>query len=239
MTPSGRLSRFRRRSGSLRRTFPAPSNDQGYSFEVEVAGFWEERTKTAHQNPESVLTTDIIERVRPLAEAVSLLDAELLQHRANALLGQPVDLPEHHLRLLGVQVRVHAHAADVAAVRDALRRRHALQRADEATRLKMERVTMFRDSLREDPSLALALMLLENRTTLTSETLQALDHITERVAASSPHAEAVVIAGLLREFVAGLQPDAKKHIANRLCTTLTEYGGDRQAEKIRATLQAE
>jgi hypothetical protein len=175
--------------------------------------------------------------VRPLAETVSLLDVELFQHRANALLSRPVDLPEQHLRLLWGQARVHAHSADVDAVRSALRRRRALQRADDEARLKMERVSMFRDSLREDPSLALALML-ENGAALTHETLLTLDQITERVAASSPHAEAVVIAGLLREFFAGMKPDVKEHMAGRLCATLIEYGGDKQAKKIRAAVHA-
>lgn len=227
------------RSGPLRETFTAHSADDGYYFQLEVEGRWEERARTPHRNPESVAATHVIELVRSLACSIPLLERERLQHQANSVLGQPVNVPDHSLRLLWAQVRVYANPDDVDDLLDAQRHRHALRRAAEAKRVKIEHIAAFRDSLREDPTLALAQMLLETPTAITHETIENLELVTQRVAANSPRVKTIVIAQLLRDFVAGLKPDAKQLIVDRLCTALVEFGGHEQAEKIRATLHTD
>jgi hypothetical protein len=97
---------------------------------------------------------------------------------------------------------------------------------------------VFRDCLREDPTIALAQMLLETPAALTQETLSMLDAVGSRVAAYAPGREVVEVVQLLRDFTANLEPGAKKFMVDRLCAVLIEFGGRGTAEEIRSRIQS-
>jgi hypothetical protein len=105
--------------------------------------------------------------------------------------------------------------------------------------LVLDRITTFRDCLREDPTLALAQMLLETPAEVSRETLDTMQSVATLVAAHAPGAEAVAIAQLLRDFTATLKPDAKVFIIERLCEVLVAFGGAEPAKQIRSMLQSE
>ncbi len=106
-------------------------------------------------------------------------------------------------------------------------------------RLRIARIISFRNGLREDPTLALAQMLLETPANVSPETLNTMETIATRIAANAPGAEAVAITQVVRDFIADLKPDAKQFIAERLCTVLVEFGGTLQAKQILAQIQSE
>jgi hypothetical protein len=230
------LSR-RRRSSPLDATLKAESADDGYLFCLDINGFWEERTRHGNHNAESVVNSYVIEQIEPLAGSLSLLEYDRLEHKLNSLLGRPVSLPGR-IRLLWARVRVHAQPDDIGDLLEARRHRVAARRADEEMRMRIDRIIAFRNCLRDDPTLALAQMLLETPDKVTPETLATMESIAERIAEYAPGANSVVIAQLLRDFTANLKPDAKIFIAERLCKVLVEFGGAEPAEQIRAIFQS-
>ncbi|MFC5147133.1 hypothetical protein [Streptomyces aureoversilis] len=180
----------------------------------------------------------MIEQVEALARPLSVLEHHRLQHQANAVLGQAVSLA-HGFWVRWASVYVHVLPQDLGALLDAQRRQLAAKLADETERLRIERIISFRNSLREDPTLALAQMLLESPAAVTPSTFDTMESIASRVAAYAPGAKAVAVAQLLRDFTAELKPDAKQFIADRLCTVLVEFGGTAEAEELRAILRAD
>jgi len=226
-----------RRSGPIHGTFNAKSADPGYFFSIDVDGRWQARR--THHTPESVAISYVIEQVGRLAGSVSLLEHSRLQHQANDLLGRPVSLPRQNIRVLWASVHVHASPHDAADLLEAQRRSTTAKRADEEIRLRISRIITFRDGLREDPTLALAQMMLESPAKVTPETLATIESIAKYVATYAPGAEVVAVAQMLRDFTADLKPDAKQFIADRLCTVLIEFGGEAPAHQIRGLVQSD
>lgn len=103
----------------------------------------------------------MIEQIELLAKPLALLHYDRLQHQANAILGRPIRIHQYDLRLLWASLSVHAKPDDIESLLDAQRKRFAARQADQETRIRIERIATFRDALREDPTLALAQMLLD------------------------------------------------------------------------------
>jgi hypothetical protein len=227
----------RRRSGTLRDTIQTKSSDLGHFFILDIEGRWEERSRHAHHNPESVVTSYVIDQVGRRASSLSLLEHDLLQNQINSLLGRPINLSEHNIRLLWARVYVHARPQDVVHLLDMRRQQVSAKHADEEMRLRIDRITSFRNALREDPTLALAQMLLETPSAVSPETLNIMELIATRIAAYAPGTEFVAIAQVLRDFITDLKPDAKQFIVDRLCAVLVEFGGAASVDQIRARTQ--
>jgi len=225
--------RSHQRSGRINGTFTARSADAGYLFGVDVEGLWEERAKHPHHDPEAVAAAYVIEEVGRLACSLSLFEGAQLQDRSNRLLGKPVTLPHHTLRVIWATVHVRAEASDISDLVEMQRRRASAKRADDEMRIRIERITAFRDSLRDDPTLALAQMLLETPGAVSPETLDTMQSVAMYMASSAPGAE-VAIAQLLKAFVEDMKPDAKQYIVERLCEVLVEFGGGDAANQISA-----
>ena len=225
-----------RRSGPLHATYQVESADHGYLFYLDIDGSWTERAKRGHHNPESVAFSYAVEQIDCVAGSLSLLQHDRLEQQVNARLGRPENL-SGGIRLLWASVNVHAQPQDVGDLLEVGRRQVESKRAAEEMRLRIDRIITFRDCLREDPTLALAQMLLEAPAKVSSETLDTMQSIAMHIAAYAPGAEAVAIAQLLRDFTATLKPDAKIFIAERLCKVLVEFGGAEPAEQIRSMLQ--
>jgi len=101
--------------------------------------------------------------------------------------------------------------------------------------LRIAQAVTFRDLLREDPTLALAHLLLESPETVTGQAaISTISAIGEQVAAYAPGAAWVKTAQLLEKSFGELPPDAKQFIIDRICSGLMEFkGAEDAASRIR------
>ena len=221
------------RSGSVDLAFTAASAEGGYRFNVHATGQWRMTNALFHQNPAAAAACHVIERVTELAAVCSILSLAELEYRANALLGQPADLVDVGVRVQWATVHVHARPEDLL---DAQRRERlrAKARADqEEQQLRIAQYANFRDLLREDPTIALAQLLLENPAAFTPQTVDTIGEIARQVASHAPGAAWVETARLLEKSFGRLPADAQQFIVDRLCTVLMEFGANDPAERLR------
>jgi hypothetical protein len=229
---------WHKRSGRINTTFTAESSDLSYLFSIDLESLWEQRASSRQRNPESMVIDHVMKHVERLATEHSLLQYKRLEHRANCLLGRPAGLADR-IQVITAVIHVDPDPRDITEILTALRRHEAAKRANDVMRARIELFAMFRDHLRNDPTIALAQMLLETPSKVDSETLQTMESVASRIAAYAPGSETVAIAQSLKEFMENLDPDKKKYIIDRLYTVLIEFGARGPAERIQRLLQPE
>jgi hypothetical protein len=229
---------WHKRSGRISTTFTAESADQGYLFSIDLESLWQQRTRSSQHNPESAVIAHVMKQVECLAKEHSLLQHKRLEHRANTLLGRPEGLADH-IQVITAVIHVNPEPGDITEILATHRRHETAKHANENMRSRIELLVMFRDHLRQDPTIALAQMLLETPSKVDSATLQTMESVASRIAAYSPGAETVAIAQLLRDFTGNMDPGKKKYIIDRLCTVLIEFGARGPAERIQRQFQHE
>jgi hypothetical protein len=103
----------------------------------------------------------------------------------------------------------------------------------EDSQLRITQAVALRDLLRDDPTLALAYLLLESPEKIDNQTLSAtIKEVGEQVAAYAPGAPWVKTAQMLEHSFGSLAADAKQAIIDRICRTLTEFGEREAAQQI-------
>ncbi|MFC4508523.1 MULTISPECIES: hypothetical protein [Streptomyces] len=219
------------RSGSIDLAFTAASADDGYHFDVHANGQWE-ADDAQHHDP-SAAACHVIDAVVVLAADCPILAGTELEFRANARLGRPANLADPGVRVQWPTVHVHARPEDLQDARARARIRAAESAAREEQRLRVTQYVQFRDLLREDPTSALAQLLLETPATVSTETVTAMDEIARQVAATAPGAARVETARLPEKSFSDLPTDAEQFIIDRLCTVLMEFGAKEPAERLR------
>lgn len=220
------------RRGPLAADFTAASTDEDFRFDVHAEGQWR-APRRGHHNPAAVAASHVIEETKRLAAECSILAAPELQHRVNARLGQPRPLYGTTVRLDGARVHVHVTPETQHAAHARLRLRARAQTQWELRQMAMTQAETCRDQLREDPSLLLAQMLLHSPQLITQQTLDIIPQVARSVAAYAPGATWVQTALLLDQWFGNLPADAKRFIIDRLCTTITEFGGEAVAQQLR------
>jgi hypothetical protein len=214
--------------GTFEVKFPAASAD-GFSFDVSAHGRWW-RTALWQRNPEAAAASYVIDEVSRLAVTCSVLAPPALTHKANAHLGRAARRPNFGVRVQWASVHIEI---DPEVQRQANTRLHLRARAKsdcEDRQLRIAQAVTFRDLLREDPTLALAHLLLESPGTVTSQAaLSTIKEIGEQVAAYAPGAAWVKTAQLLEKSFGELPPDAKQFIIDRICKGLMEFRGTEEA----------
>ncbi len=230
---------LRRRSAAARRgpidlAFTVTSSEGGYRLEVRTEGLWTRRWRTRHHDPAAAAASHVIDQVTQLAKDTSVLAHAELQYRANRRLGLPVDLPCTGVRVRWASVRIHARPEDLLDAQAHERAAAAARSRREEQQHRLNQYADFRDLLREDPTLALAQLLLENPASVASGVSGLLNEIAGYVAASSPGAKWVQTARLLEGALGELKPDAKQFIVDRFCTALLEFGVKETADHLRA-----
>jgi len=106
----------------------------------------------------------------------------------------------------------------------------------EDRKLRIAQASTFRDLLREDPTLALAYILLES-----PEKIDSLDSggiikaVGEQVAAYAPGSTWVKTAQLLEKTFGELPDDEKRAMIDRICKVMTEFGQKPTAEHLQET----
>jgi hypothetical protein len=214
--------------GTFEAKFPAESAD-GFSFDVRACGRWR-RTALRQQNPGSAAASYVIDEVNRLALTCSVLAASALTHKANAHLGRGERVPGLRVRMQWAHVHIEV---DPEVQRQADRRLGLRARAKsdlEDRELRIAQAVAFRDLLREDPTLALAHLLLESPGTVTVQAaISTIKEVGEQVAAYAPGAAWVKTAQLLEKSFGDLPPDAKRFIIDRICTGLMEFRGAEEA----------
>ncbi|MEU8719557.1 hypothetical protein [Streptomyces antimycoticus] len=221
------------RSGPVDLAFTAASAEGGYRFDVHATGQWLETGAPFHQNPAAAAACHVLDRVTELAAVCSVLSHAELEYRANALLGQPADLASASVRVQWVAVHVHARPEDLIDAQTHERLRAKARAAQEEQQLRVAQYVGFRDLLREDPTIALAQLLLENPAAFTPQTVNTMGEIARQVASHAPGAAWVETARLLEKSFGGLPADAQQFIVDRLCTVLMEFGAKAPAERLR------
>jgi hypothetical protein len=214
--------------GTFEATFPAASAD-GFSFDVTAYGRWW-RTGLRQHEPEAAAASYVVDQVSRLAVTCSILAAPALTYKANAHLGRAVRIPGLGVRMqwASVQIEVNPEIQRQAETRVRLRAR---ARSDwEDRQLRIAQTVTFRDLLREDPTLALAHLLLGSPGTVTDQAaISTISAIGEQIAAYAPGAAWVKTAQLLEKSFGELPPDAKKFIIDRICDGLMEFKGTEDA----------
>ncbi len=103
----------------------------------------------------------------------------------------------------------------------------------EDKQLRIAQAVTLRDLLREDPTLALAQLLLESPEVINNQTTrETIKTISEQVATYAPGAAWVVTARLLENSFSQLPPDAKAAIVDRMYRVFMEFGEKEAAERI-------
>lgn len=220
------------RSGSIDLVFTAASADGGYRFDVRAHGQWE-ADDSRHHDPAAAAACHVIDEVVLLSADCPILAHAELEYRANARLGQPANLAGTGVLVQWATVHVHARPEDLQDARDHERIRAAARAAREEQQLRVAQYVRFRDLLREDPTIALAQLLLETPAAVSAETVTAMDEIAKQVAAKAPGAAWVETARLLEKSFGALPTDAKQFIVDRLCRALMEFGATEPAERLR------
>ena len=221
--------------GWLRSTFevefPAESAD-GYLFKARVDGRWRRRGLRQH-DPESVAASYVIDKVRSLAISHSVLAATSLERQASARLGRGANVEGLGTRVVWARVCIDVDP-EIQSEAYTLMRLRAREKADlEDRKLRIAQAVALRDLLREDPTLALAHLLLETPEKIDTQALKGtMKAIGEQVAAHAPGGTWVKTAQLLERSFGGLPTDEKQAIIDRICKTLTEFGVKEAAEHI-------
>lgn len=217
--------------GTFEVEFPAVSAD-GFTFNVRADGRWRWRGLRQH-NHESAAASHVMDKVSRMAATYSVLAAATLERKANAHLGRAANV--NGLRVRVQWARVHIDV-EPQVRREAQTHMRLLVRAKadrEDREVRIAQAVALRDLLREDPTLALAHLLLESPRKIDnhaiSETVKAIG---EQVAAYAPGAAWVKTAQMLEKSFGELAPDAKQAIINRICRTLTEFGQKEAAQRI-------
>jgi hypothetical protein len=223
--PKGRLR------GTFEVEFPAESAD-GFLFEVRADGHWRRRGLRQH-DPESVAASHVIDEVHRLAIGHSVLAATSLERQASAYLGRGANVAGLGTRVEWARVCIDV---DPEIRREAytLMRVRARAKTDlEDRQLRIAQAVTLRDLLREDPTLALAHLLLEAPEKIDTQALRGtIKAIGEQVGAYAPGETWVKTAQLLERSFGGLPTDAKQAIIDRICKTLTEFGEKETADHI-------
>ena len=214
--------------GTFEAKFPAASGD-GFSFDVSAHGRWR-RTALRQRNPESAAASYVTDEVSRLAVACSVLAAPALTYKANAHLGRAKRIPNLGVRVQWASVHIEVDPEVQRRAKARLRLRARAESEREDRQLRITQAITFRDLLREDPTLALAHLLLESPGTVTSEAaISTIREIGEQVAAYAPGAAWVKMAQLLEKSFGELPSDAKQHIIDRICRSLMEFRGTEEA----------
>ncbi|MEV7716092.1 hypothetical protein [Streptomyces sp. NPDC088184] len=172
--------------------------------------------------------------VTQLAKTTSILAAAELEYRANARLGLPDDLCNTGVRMQWATIHVHARPEDTLDAQSRERMAASARLRREEQQHRINQYADFRDLLREDPTLALAQLLLEDPTSIASMGTDLLSQIAGYIATFSPGAQWVQTARLLESAFGELKPDAKQFIVDRFCLALMEFGANAPAEHLRA-----
>lgn len=221
--PSGRFLGF------IDENFTAVSAD-GFGFRISAEGRWRRTMKRQH-NPASAASDHIIGEVKQLARTFSITADKALESKANARLGCPAKLHDNGVRVLWARIYVNAEEEDQYQAK-ILIRAHARAESDrDEQRVRIAQAVALRDLLREDPTLALAYLLLESPARA-AEFGDTIAKISEQIAANAPGAAWVKTARLLEEFFQGQPPDAKQFMIERVCLVLIEFGEKRAARQI-------
>jgi hypothetical protein len=219
--------------GTFEATFPATSAD-GFSFDVTAHGRWR-RTALRQHKPQAAAASYVIDQVSRLAVTCSVLAAPALTYKANAHLGRAVRIPGLGVRMQWASVHIEVNP-EIQRQAETRVRLQARARSDwEDRQLRIAQAVTFRDLLREDPTLALAHLLLESPGTVTGQAaIGTISAIGEQVAAYAPGAAWVKTAQLLEKSFGELPPDAKQFIIDRICSGLMEFkGAEDAASRIR------
>ncbi|UNO42982.1 hypothetical protein [Streptomyces sp. MST-110588] len=225
------------RSGSIDLAFTVASAEGGYRFDVRTEGLWMRARGIHHHDPAAVAACYVINQVSRLAAACSILDHVELEHHANAQMGMPAELTDAGIRVQWASVHLHVRPEDLLDAQARAHRISGARAAHEQQQLRITQYTDFRDLLRDDPTIALAQLLLENPAAVTKETQNVISEIASQVATFAPGAEWVQTSRLLESFFEGLASDAKQFVIDRLCTVLMEFGAKESAERLQSVHQ--
>jgi hypothetical protein len=217
--------------GTFEAAFTAASADEGFNFEVRADGRWGRSGRRQH-DPESAAASYVIDEVSRLAATCSVLAATTLERKANAYLGSASDIPKLGVRVQWAQVHVDVAPEDQHEAETLMRLRARAKTDWEDRQLRIAQAAALRDQLREDPTLALAHLLLESPGTVTEQAISTIKAIGEHIAAHAPGAAWVKTAQLLEKSFGEMPPDAKQFIIDRVCRTLTEFGAKEAAQRI-------
>ena len=229
-----RIRPFPTRRGPIALSFTVASAEGGYRFDVRTEGVWTRAWRTRQHNPGAAAASHVMDEVTQLAKTTSILAAAELQSRANTRLGLPADLCDTGVRMQWATIHVHARPEDVLDAQSRERAAASARLRREEQQHRINQYADFRDLLREDPTLALAQLLLEDPTSIASTGADLLSQISGYVATFAPGAQWVQTARLLEAAFGELKPDAKQFIVDRFCMALMEFGAKESAEHLRA-----
>ncbi|GAA4887793.1 hypothetical protein ACFPM3_18025 [Streptomyces coeruleoprunus] len=222
------------RAGSIDITCPAPSTTPGHPFTLTLAGAWEELpSPRPHHTPEATATHHALTIARNITSTHTLADSVPAAAHINTLLGRPIDIPHIPVRLTWAQVSLSADPeALTAASRHERHQREEEQRRAEQRR-HLDQARALRDTLMNDPSLALAYWYATAPHTIDEKTLPRLEQLHAQAAAYAPQGRWVLLAGLLNTFAEDLTGEAKNHLIESAALLTDRYGHPDIARQIR------
>ena len=210
--------------------FPVPSAD-GFIFTARAEGRWR-RKGFRQRDPESAAASYVIDEVGRLAGTCSVLASASLERKANARLGRASDILRLGVRMQWARVQIDVEPEDQYNARIYMRSLADAKSEWQLRQMRIAQAVALRDLLREDPTLALAQLLLESPTKIDDHVISIIDAIGDQVAAYAPGAPWVKTARLLEKSFATLPLDAKRFIVDRICMVLTEFGASEEAQHI-------
>ncbi|MFE7558188.1 hypothetical protein [Kitasatospora sp. NPDC057500] len=211
-----------------------PSAAECYRFHFEVTGRWSNSPDaTRHHDPEAAASDHVLNVIRDIARDHSLPDVVSVEKRANARLGLPEAVPYASVTVGWASVRLWVTPDDLASALQSLRRTHEYNLQEEQHRRELDLSRSLRDALREDPSLALAHLVLRHPQDLSTESISQLGALVAEVSAYDPANSWVATARVLQNLIKDMPTDTKSHLINQLATLAAQFGHKGVADQLR------
>ncbi|WP_354642942.1 hypothetical protein [Kitasatospora camelliae] len=211
-----------------------PSAAECFRFHFEVTGRWSDSPgATRHHDPEAAATDHVLNIIRDIARDHSLPDVVTVEKRVNARLGLPAAISDASVTVSWASARLWATPDDMASALHSLRSIHEHNLKEEQHRRELDLSRSLRDALREDPSLALAHLVLRHPQDLSTESISQLGMLVAEVSAYDPANSWVATARVLQDLIKDMPADTKAHLINQLATLASQFGHKEGANQLR------
>ncbi|MFI1801359.1 hypothetical protein ACH427_29005 [Streptomyces sp. NPDC020379] len=234
------MRRYRHEPRTGRAGFSAQlaSANPDFFFHADLTLAWEEISPPpTHHDPQAVAC----DYVRGVAESVAnkrpLNQAEIVEHRANTLLGVPCDLEDQAVRITWGHAQITADPADIAdATAERRRQRESRLKAEEQDR-EIARIEAFRYRVLSDPGMALAHSFMNNPGSFDEGAITRIENLARKAAVYDPQNAWVAIAHILQEFISELSPDARTEMISALPWWFARYRKSEFTQRLRKEME--
>ncbi|MFD7923980.1 hypothetical protein ACFV3R_32845 [Streptomyces sp. NPDC059740] len=224
------------RAGQLAQgTYTLPSNTPGFRFHAELTGRWQEvPAARRHHDPRAAATHHALETARAAAKLYPLGEHHAAQAHINTRLGAGSELDAAPVRLLWAEAVLTVTAEDLAAATALERRLHEEGLNEQSRRRRQQEAEELHHALAATPTLTLAYWITHHPEATGSDTIAAVNRLSQQITDHAPDNAWVQTARLLQTFVEQLDAGQRANLVESLAQIVTRYDQPRVAQALRA-----